>query len=243
MRGAPLLALLATTLPQSAPPALAFHHLHVGDPSPDFRISYYEKMFDGAVTQRVEFANTKGLRTGSRLILFSTSDAADRRPSALWHFGWGNATLGDSYLAHARREVVWEPPLPAERLHLHLRSIAPKVAAEWFRDVLGALVEVTGQSPRPQDTLPPPEHRMPEALVRLGGVDMLIYRTEPPLFSSRGQAIDHVAFACDNLNDTLARLTARHVVVTDPPVTTREARLAVIEGPDHMAIELVELTR
>jgi catechol 2,3-dioxygenase-like lactoylglutathione lyase family enzyme len=242
MRRAPLIVLLATTLP-TPPPALSFHHLHVGDARPEFRISYYEKMFDRAITQRVEFANVKGLRTGSRLILFSASDASDSRPSALWHFGWGNASLGDSYLAHARREVVWEPPLPAERLHVHLRSIAPIVAAEWFRDVLGAIVEVASQSSRPHDALPPPEHRMPEALVRLGGVDMLIYRTEPPLFSSQGQAIDHLAFACENLDAALAYLTARRVAVIESPVATPDARLAVIEGPDHMAIELVELTR
>lgn len=245
MRSAPLLAVLAAALPQTAPtfsPALVFHHLHIGDASPDFRIAYYEKLFDRAITQRVEFANAKGLRTGSRLILVSPRGVAESGPSALWHFGWGSATLGDSYLAHARREVVWEPPLPADLLHLHARSIAPKVAAEWFRDVLGAVVEVTDRQTGAHEALPPPEHRMPEALVRLGGLEMLIYRTVPPLFSSRGQGIDHLAFACASLDAVLSDLEGRGVSVIVRPFATADARLAIIEGPDRMAIELLELT-
>ena len=243
MRVVTIFALLATALPgvAQAPPSVAFHHLHVGDPSPEFRIAYYEKMFDRAVTERVEFASAKGLRTGSRLILVSSRNPGEARPSALWHFGWGSATLGDTYLVHARREVVWEPPLPAERLHLHLRSVQPRVAAEWFRDVLGATVETA--TPRRNETLPPPEHRFPEALVRLGGIDMLIYRTDPPLFSSVGQAIDHLAFSCDHLDDVLAYLTAKRVPVIGGPTAVRDGRVVVVEGPDRMAIELVELKR
>jgi catechol 2,3-dioxygenase-like lactoylglutathione lyase family enzyme len=245
MRAALLLASLAAALPHEgqSPPALTFHHLHLGDSSPAFRIAYYEKMFDRAITERVEFANAQGLKTGTRLILVSHRNEADSRPSALWHFGWGNASLGDTYLAHARREVAWEPPLPAERLHLHVRSIAPRVAAEWFRDVLGALVEIAGRTPSGDQALPAPEHRMPEALVRLGGIDMLIYRTDPPLFSSIGQGIDHLAFSCDNLDDAMSYLAAKRVRVVLEPLSVRDARVAMIEGPDHIAIELVELTR
>jgi hypothetical protein len=245
MRLAVLMTLLTALIaqPGTAPPALHFHHLHLGDGSPEFRISYYEKMFDRGIARRVEFAGAKGLQTGSRLILVSTRTPADTWPTGLWHFGWGMASLGETYLAHARREVAWEPPLPAEGLHLHLRSIAPASAAAWFRDVLGAIVDIAAETKKRDDPLPAPEHRMPEALVRLGGLDMLIYRTDPPLFSSIGQGIDHLGFSCEKLDDVVAYLKGRRVFVLREPFATSDARMAVIEGPDHVAIELVELKR
>jgi hypothetical protein len=244
MRRGMIVAALAATLPQGASaPELVFHHLHLRDNPPAFRIQFYEKLFDRSVTRRLTFAGAQGLQMGSRVILVSQAMLAEEHPAALWHFGWGQASLGETYLAHARREVAWEPPLPPEDLHIHLRSVSPSHAAAWYRDVLGAVVEFPPALPRADAPLPPPEHRMPEALLHIGGMPLLVYRTEPPLLSSIGQQIDHLAFSCDDLHDTLAYLRTKSVVMLSGPAETNGALAAMILGPDQIAIELVETKR
>ena len=219
---------------------VSFHHLHLNDPRPSFLLNFYERLFDPATIARVSSPGADGLQSGSMLMLISQAPEARPVATAIWHFGWGQVSLGETYLAHARREVAWEPPLPAERLHLHLRSVNPPVAAAWYRDLLGARVESTATPPI-DDRLPPPENRLPEALVWIGETGLLIYRTEPPLVSTRGQRADHLAIGCRDLAAALAVLRARGVTATSPPQQGDDARAAMIEGPDRIAIELVEI--
>lgn len=204
-------------------------------------VEFYERLFDPATTQRIASGDSTGLRSGPMLLLISPAIEQTAQHTALWHFGWGEVSLGETYLTHARREVAWEPPLPSGRLHLHLRSVAPLAAARWFREVLGARVELAKSHERAGGTLPPPEHRIPEALVWIGETGLLIYRTEPPLVSSRGQRADHVAIACADLERTLVELRRRGVRVLGEPASVGDLRAAMIEGPDRLAIELVEV--
>jgi hypothetical protein len=96
--------------------------------------------------------------------------------------------------------------------------------------------------PKQPASLPRPEHRMPEALVWLGETALLIYRSEPPLFSTRGQRADHFAITCVDLAGALADLRRRGVRVLTDPTGADWPLTAIIEGPDHIAIELVEST-
>jgi len=239
-----LLAVLAAaaTCPGAAQelPAFRFHHLHLNDGRPPFLLEFYERLFDPALTSRVVEGESSGLRSGPMLLLFGKGASDASEPTALWHFGWGGVSLGETYLAHARREVAWEPPLPAGQLHLHLRSVTPGAAASWYRDTLGARVELAQPAPDRRAALPPPEHRMPEALVWVGDTGLLIYRTMPPLVSTRGKRADHIALACDNLDDALGVLRRRGVEVISEPARRGRWRTALVEGPDRLAIELVE---
>jgi lactoylglutathione lyase len=223
-----------------ASPCLSFHHLHLNDSRPSSLLEFYERLFDPATTRRVTVGGADGLQSGPMLILIGRGSSAREQVTALWHFGWGAVSLGETYLAHARREVAWEPPLPAGRLHLHVRSVTPRAAAAWYRDVLGARVEFPAQAGRAGEELPLPEHRIPEALVWLGETGLLIYRTEPPLLSTRGQRIDHVAIACADLDAALIELSRRGTTVMAGPAAVGDLRTAMIEGPDRMALELVE---
>ena len=81
---------------------------------------------------------------------------------------------------------------------------------------------------------------MPEALVWVGDTGLLIYRTMPPLVSTRGKRADHIALACDNVDDALGVLRRRGVEVISEPARRGRWRTALVEGPDHLAIELVE---
>jgi uncharacterized glyoxalase superfamily protein PhnB len=235
-----LLSALALSAAAQEAPAFRFHHLHLNDDKPPFLLEFYERLFDPALTSRVVEGDTAGLRSGPMLLLIGKGAGGRAEPSALWHFGWGGVSLGETYLAHARREVAWEPPLPAGQLHLHLRSVTPNAAADWYRTMLGARVDM---APPPKDRhapLPAPEHRMPEALVWLGDTGLLIYRAHPPLFSTRGQRADHLALACDDLDAVIARLRQRGVEIVGEPTRRGPWRTAMLEGPVRLAIELVE---
>ena len=234
-----VLALPLTADPSAAPPLpdYAFHHLHLNG-TPGFLLDFYGRLFDPAKTRRETIGGVDAIRSGRTLLLISGGSSEKSLPNAFWHFGWGDISLGETYLAHARREVAWEPPLPADRLHVHLRSVTPSVAARWYRDVLGASVVLAAKTSA-TDLLPPPEHRMPEAIVRLGEFGLLIYREEPPLFSSRGQRVDHVAITTGDFDAALAALRARGVTILAETSAQDGLRSAVIEGPDHLAIEIV----
>jgi predicted enzyme related to lactoylglutathione lyase len=60
---------------------------------------------------------------------------------------------------------------------------------------------------------------------------------------SRGQALDHVAFSVDDLDVMLRRLRRNGVRVLIEPYDFGDSRAAMIEGPDGLAIELVEERR
>jgi len=61
-----------------------------------------------------------------------------------------------------------------------------------------------------------------------------------PLVPSRGQALDHVGFMVDDLEGWHDWLEARHVTVLQAPHPFDGGRALMIEGPDGLAIELVE---
>jgi catechol 2,3-dioxygenase-like lactoylglutathione lyase family enzyme len=224
-----------------APPGLSFHHLHLNDPQWPFLLDFYERLFDPSATARFSAGSVDGLRSGSMLMLINRASYARPHASAIWHFGWGTVSLGESYLAHAGREVAWEPPLPPNLLHLHLLSVTPAAAAAWYRDVLGARVEfaVVPSSPSARD-LPPFEHRLPEALVWVGDTGLLIYRAAPPLLSTRGQRADHFAIVSRDFERVVSDLRARGVEVMVGPSQGIDGRTAMIDGPDQIAIEIVE---
>ena len=91
--------------------------------------------------------------------------------------------------------------------------------------------------------------RQPAASVRLANGSLSWYPrqcvgtrcgTDRPLAPSRGQALDHVAFVVDGLDARLAGLRRAGVTVLEGPYAFGATRAAMIEGPDRLAIELVE---
>ena len=215
-----------------------FHHLHLTG-----SVEFYARLFDRSATQRDTLAGFDALRSGPMLMLFGVPpdrSSVPERQSAIWHFGWGDVSSGETYLRHAAREVEWEPPLPAGKLHLHLLSTSPAATAAWYRDRLHAEIEVMPGTVESRPVEPRPELRVAEALVRVGEFAMLIYRTDEKLVSTLGQRADHVAVGCDDLDAALARLHSAGVTVLSAPRPFAGGRAAMIEGPDLIAIELVE---
>ena len=136
-------------------------------------------------------------------------------------------------------------------IHVHLYSDAPLCAADWYVNHFGAVSRTGAQRTGPCEVpfAAPSEPlgviRSPAATVRIGEVNLIIYpRQRPgPLVSSRGHAVDHIAFGVPDLKGTLERLRKSAVrVLEEPhPFGNSQTAAAMIEGPDSIAIELIEM--
>jgi len=134
-------------------------------------------------------------------------------------------------------------------LHVHLYSDAPLCAADWYVNNLGAVRRTQSSGPCEVPFAAPSEPlgviRSPAATVRFGDISLIIYpRQRPgPLVESRGHVVDHIAMSIADLDDALARLKKAGVRVIEQPHRFGRStnRVAMIEGPDSIAIELLEL--
>jgi len=132
--------------------------------------------------------------------------------------------------------------------HLHLFSDDPIAAGEWYAAKLGAErrggTTRTGPGPVPfaEPTEPGPVIRSPNATMRFGDVSFIIYprQTSAPLVSTRGHVVDHVALSVPDVAAAVARLKSDGVVIIDPLHAFGSGHAATIEGPDHIAIELID---
>jgi len=137
-------------------------------------------------------------------------------------------------------------------IHVHLYSDAPLCAAEWYVKHLGASNRAIGraqgagpcETPFAAPSEPLGVIRSPAATVRFGEVSLIIYpRQRPgPLVSPRGHVVDHIALGVPDLIGALDRLRKSGVKVLEDahPFGDSKSRAAMIEGPDAIAIELVE---
>lgn len=135
-------------------------------------------------------------------------------------------------------------------IHVHLYSDAPLCTADWYVKHLGAVrrgnAERTGpcEMPFAAPSEPLGVIRSPAATVRFGEISLIIYprQRSGPLVSSRGHTVDHIAVAVSDLTGTLERLRNSGVKVLAKPYRFGDStmRAAMIEGPDSIAIELIE---
>lgn len=134
-------------------------------------------------------------------------------------------------------------------IHVHLYSDAPLCAAEWYVKHLGATIRSQRSGPCEVPFAAPSEPlgviRSPAATVRFGEISLIIYpRQRPgPLVSPRGHVVDHIALGVPDLAGALDRLRKSGVKVLEEayPFGDSKTRAAMIEGPDAIAIELIEV--
>jgi predicted enzyme related to lactoylglutathione lyase len=135
-------------------------------------------------------------------------------------------------------------------IHVHLYSDAPLCAAEWYQKHLGAVSRSSAQRTGPCEVpfAAPSEPlgviRSPATTVRIGEINLIIYpRQRPgPLVSTLGHVVDHIAVSYPDVGAALERLRKSGVKVLEEvhPFGNSNSRAAMIEGPDSIAIELVE---
>ncbi|HET9159240.1 MAG TPA: VOC family protein [Caulobacteraceae bacterium] len=141
--------------------------------------------------------------------------------------------------------------------HIHLFSKDPIAAGDWYIRTFG----LTGRPLSTAQTNRTPRFSTvgnqigPSSSLYLDNINFIIYpvgysRTAyrddwkgvDELQSTRGKLYDHIAISVPKLEPALAALGKAGVKVTEPPKTWAGGRLrsAFIEGPDHIAIELIE---
>ena len=227
-------------------------HIHLAAPDPEKAVVWYQKHFDGKPTKE----GTERLMFGETRMIFQKNDRPEPSSgSVLDHIGFSVTDLDAAlkiFQADAvkivqpardvaglfklafiedpwgtRIEVVQDP----EKLglhHVHLRSPDPAGMLAWYVDKFGgSLSKLKGRLDG----------------INYGGVWMLAQTG--PATPSAGHSIDHMGMRPVNVDNAVTALKAKNVkVTTEPrPLTLPSGvsmRLAFIEGPEGVRIELVQ---
>lgn len=199
-----------------------------------------------------------GIATAEAL---ATVEAAEPRPG-----GFSYVVGPDGALF----EFTGGPNTTPSLSHVHLFHEQPQCAANWYVQMLGmALPPVRAEDGSTSERAPfePCEAelgdagwpslervgtlRQPRATVVHDNGSFSIYPRQcagdrcgapHPLVPSRGQVLDHIGLVVDDLDEWWRWLASRQVVVLEARSDFEGGRAFTIEGPDGLALELVELT-
>ena len=247
--------LCACATPALAQPAFVnmVDHIHLAAPDQGKAVEWYRKHFGG---QPMTAEAPERLMFGETRIIFQKNETPKPSTgSVLDHIGFSvadlDATVRDlaadgATVVTPAREVAglfklafvvdpWgvriEVVQDAAKLglhHVHLRAPDPAAALAWYVTTFGgSITKLKGQIDG----------------INYGGVWMLAQRGEA--VPSEGHAIDHIGFRPLNVDTVVAGLKTRNVKVTTEPrpltlPSGTSMRLAFIEGPDGVRIELVQ---
>ena len=227
-------------------------HLHLAAPDLAEAVAWYQKHFDGKPT----LEGTERLMFGETRMIFQKNDKPEPSSgSVLDHIGFSvtdlDATLnvlqadGVKIVQPARDvaglfklafiedpwgtriEVVQDPDKVGLH-HVHLRSPDPSGMLAWYVDKFGgSLSKLKGRLDG----------------INYGGVWILAQQGAAT--PSAGHSIDHMGMRPVNVDNAVTALKAKNVkVTTEPrPLTLPSGvsmRLAFIEGPEGVRIELVQ---
>ena len=153
---------------------------------------------------------------------------------------------------------------PAERFtHVHMFHRDPVCAQRWYVSHLGATVAAShlhlgsafsgpaatpalNECRRPYAAPTYPAFstrgvvRDPDGYVLFDDIGLPIRPYDQPLVTTRGQTVDHIGLSVANLAETVSRLQQSGVKVLEPIRRWGDTRAAMIEGPDQVALELIE---
>jgi catechol 2,3-dioxygenase-like lactoylglutathione lyase family enzyme len=124
--------------------------------------------------------------------------------------------------------------------HIHMTSADPKAAEDWYKSMFG-IVE-TAPYFASEVTNVGSGH---EARFFLDNVNMIIVQARPgspAIRATTGSVADSIGVSVPNLDRAMAAVRAHKVTVLQEPMDGpgQGNRHAMIEGPDKMAIELIE---
>ena len=226
-------------------------HIHLGVPDQAKGAEWYHTHFGGELTpegpDRVMFGKT-------RMIFQKTPTPAPSKGSVLDLVGFSVADLGltmnklqaagVTVVTPARTiegmkvaqvtdpwgtliEVVQDPNALGLH-HVYLLSPNPRASLAWFADKFGGK---------------PTQYKGNVEGINFGGVWLLAKKGNAA--PSAGHAIDHIGFRPLNVDDAVASFKTKNVKVTTEPrplvlPSGTAMRLAFIEGPDGVRIELVQ---
>lgn len=248
-----VLSLAVSQAPASAQAGFAgiVDHIHIAAPDQEKAVEWYRTNFGGEKTaeapERLVFGDTR--------LIVQKREPTPSSGSVLHHIGFSVNDLDETMKSLQERGVkIIQPARELPRLyksafvedpwgtrievvqdsqkrglhHIHLQAPDPPAALAWFADKFGQPV---GKLKAQLDG------------INYRGVWLLAQRGDST--PSQGHSIDHIGFRPLNVDSAVVALKAKNVtVVTEPrPLTLPSGvsmRLAFIEGPDGVRIELVQ---
>ncbi len=120
-------------------------------------------------------------------------------------------------------EVVEDPQIEGFH-HVHLASTDPQQTLAWYTSAFG------GQPERFAGIVPG---------IRYGDVWLLVKKVKEPAAPTKGRAIDHISWSFADLDEAAAELEAKQVHFVSKPVTFGTSRIAFVDDPAGVLIELV----
>jgi catechol 2,3-dioxygenase-like lactoylglutathione lyase family enzyme len=241
-----------------------FHHAHLRTTDPAQATEFYTKRLGAKPS---ELFGQPALETSHGTFVLEKVTELAPTQTALWHFGWGATDIRAAYI----RQLDLRTPLaqPLENLlpglffcylaapegvlveinsskregfgHVHLYSLYPHIAGEWYARYLGL------KPLRPLSSAPVKIGRYEvssEAALDAGGVGILFFpkpANVAELAPSENSAVDHLAFTVDNLDQRLLDLRKSGARILEmPKEIAPRVRSAMVMGPDRMRLELIE---
>lgn len=124
--------------------------------------------------------------------------------------------------------------------HIHMASADPVAAGYWYRNMFGAV-----DAPPYFDTMVIPTNVARTTRIYFDNINMIIIPARDPaaLRSTRGSVTNHIGVSVPNLDAAMLAVRAHGIKVLEEPSVGGPGKLdrhAFIEGPDKMAIELLE---
>jgi catechol 2,3-dioxygenase-like lactoylglutathione lyase family enzyme len=225
-----------------------YDHMHYGVPDPGKAVDWYLMQLGakrGASPDRVlfgrtifAFAKTENplSSTGSVIdhVAFSVADV-DAKMKAL-------EAAGVKVLAPARDvpglfkagmvedpwggkiEIVQDPAAPGFH-HIHLRVPDPEGSLKWYVDTFG------GERTKLNGRLDAVKYTNPQV--------WLVVEKGDDATPSQGHAIDHLGWAVPNVDAKISDLASKGLKTVEPRAV-RNLRIAFVEGPGGVRIELVQ---
>jgi len=239
----PLAAVGQTT--QTAP----YDHVHLSVPDPAKAAEWYIKYMGGAK------AGANDVSFGSTLLMFRKAEGAPGSTgSVIDHIGFSFSDLdakmkelqtpeAGAKVTMAVRdvpnlfklgfiedpwgvkiEVVQDPETPGFH-HIHLRATDPEGLMKWISDSFG------GERAKLKGRIDG---------LKYGPVWVLAQKSNEETAASNGRAIDHLGWRAVNLDKTSAELKAKGVKFTMEPRAYGSLRIAFVDGPAGLKVELVQ---
>jgi catechol 2,3-dioxygenase-like lactoylglutathione lyase family enzyme len=244
------LAVLATAAHPSRVLAetLTFDHIQLAVPDPAKAVDWYVKYLGGTKTDSGD-----GVLFGPTRVSFSRTatsvPSADRVIDVIgFSFADLDATIGALQAAGTKIvmapreipnlfkiayvedpwgvkiEIVQDPQLLGFH-HVHLRAAEPDTLVNWLLETVGGeRGKIGGQL---------------DAL-KYGRLWLLTEKSDQTPAPSTGSAINHLGWRVTNLDQTIAGLKAKGVKVTIEPRAVGLLRVAFVEGPGGLRVELVQ---
>ena len=244
-----LVLVLATSTSTAAALSAQYHHVHLTATDPAAAVQWYSKNLGGQVTNIGPFAAASFGKV--TLIFFKAKEGFPGSVgSSVDHIGFSFKDI-DAKMKELREsgveivsgveqegpikfafvkdpwgtliEIVQDPEIEGLH-HVHLATTDVKQTLQWYVDAFGGEISrFAGLTPG----------------VRYGDVWVLAKKVDEPRAGTKGRSIDHLSWGFADLDAAAVVLKAKGVKFESGPFAFGNGKIAFIEAPGGVRIELV----